>query len=175
MDSGAKRGPCGCKESDATERPTLPLFILSCFTPARHPVAQSRRTGISLHSPFIKAPASKFLWSLPFPRKSFICSLLTLILGVGRSPGGRHGNPLQYFSPGESHGQRSLGVYSPWDCEESDRTEDSARRHTPPSQPVKAALSSPILPSPCLLHSSRKTKTVPPDPIPSQGLFVLLN
>ena len=40
---------------------------------------------------------------------------------VGRSPGG-HGNPLQYFFPGESHGQRSLVGYSPW-ASESDTTE----------------------------------------------------
>ena len=31
-----------------------------------------------------------------------------LIPGSGRSPGGGHGNPLQYSLPGESHGQRSL-------------------------------------------------------------------
>ena len=40
---------------------------------------------------------------------------------VGRSPGG-HGNPLQYFFPGESHGQRNLVGYSPWGSE-SDMTE----------------------------------------------------
>ena len=33
--------------------------------------------------------------------------------GLGRSPGGGHGNPLQ-FLPGESCGQRSLVGYSPW-------------------------------------------------------------
>ena len=32
---------------------------------------------------------------------------------LGRSPGGRHGNPLQYSLPGESHGQRSLAGYRP--------------------------------------------------------------
>ena len=32
-----------------------------------------------------------------------------LIPGLGRSPGGGHGNPLTpVFLPGESHGQRSL-------------------------------------------------------------------
>ena len=34
-----------------------------------------------------------------------------LIPGSGRSPGGGHGNPLQ-FLPGESHGQRSLAGYT---------------------------------------------------------------
>ena len=41
----------------------------------------------------------------------------------GRSPGGGHGNPLQYSCPGESHGQRSLAGYSPWGHKESDMTE----------------------------------------------------
>ena len=27
------------------------------------------------------------------------------------------------FSPGESHGQKNLVGYSPWDCKESDTTE----------------------------------------------------
>ena len=47
---------------------------------------RAARTGISLHSPVIKAPASKFLWSLPFPRMSFIRSLLALIPAVGKIP-----------------------------------------------------------------------------------------
>ena len=33
--------------------------------------------------------------------------------GLERSPGG-HGNPTPVFLPGEFHGQRSLGGYSPW-------------------------------------------------------------
>jgi len=35
------------------------------------------------------------------------------IPGSGRSLGGGHGNPLQYFLPGEYHEQRSLVGYSP--------------------------------------------------------------
>ena len=36
--------------------------------------------------------------------------------GLGRSPGGRHGNPLlKYFCLENPHGQRSLVSYSPWD------------------------------------------------------------
>ena len=42
------------------------------------------------------------------------------ILGLGRSPGGGHGNPLQ---SGESHGQRSLVGYGPWGHKESAVTE----------------------------------------------------
>ena len=33
---------------------------------------------------------------------------------LGRSPGGGHGNPLQYSCLENPHGQRSLGGYSPW-------------------------------------------------------------
>ena len=40
---------------------------------------------------------------------------LGLIPGLGRSPGGGHGNQLPpVFLPGESHGQRSLAGCSPW-------------------------------------------------------------
>ena len=44
-------------------------------------------------------------------------------LELGRSPGGGHGNPLQYSCLGKSHGQRILVGYSPWSCKESVRTE----------------------------------------------------
>ena len=36
------------------------------------------------------------------------------IPGLGRSPGGGHGNPLQYSCLENPHGQRSLAGYSPW-------------------------------------------------------------
>ena len=41
---------------------------------------------------------------------------LGLIPGLGRSPGGRHGNPLQYSCLENPYGQRSLAGYSPWGC-----------------------------------------------------------
>ena len=43
--------------------------------------------------------------------------------GLGRSPGGGHGNPLQYSGLENPHGQRSLAGYSPWGHKESDTTE----------------------------------------------------
>ena len=46
-----------------------------------------------------------------------------LIPGLGRAPGERNGNPLQYSLPGEFHRQRSLDGYSPWGHKESDTTE----------------------------------------------------
>ena len=46
---------------------------------------------------------------------------LGLIPGSGRSPGGGHGNPLQYSCLEKAHGQ-SLAGYSPWG-QKSDTTE----------------------------------------------------
>ena len=48
---------------------------------------------------------------------------LSSIPGLGRWPGGGHGNPLQYSCLENSHGWRSLVGYSPWDRKESDTTE----------------------------------------------------
>ena len=63
--------------------------------------------------------------------KEFACNAgdLGLIPGSGRSPGEGNGNTLQYFLPGESHGQRSLKGYIPWDHKESDMTEGPAHTH----------------------------------------------
>ena len=47
---------------------------------------------------------------------------LVSIPGLGRSPGGGHGNPLQYSCLENPHGQRSLEGYSPWGRKESDTT-----------------------------------------------------
>ena len=37
--------------------------------------------------------------------------------------------PTPVFLPGESHGQRSLGDYNPWDLKESDTTEQLKHIH----------------------------------------------
>ena len=42
---------------------------------------------------------------------------------LGRSPGGGHGNPLQYSCLESPRGQRSLAGYSPWGRKELDTTE----------------------------------------------------
>ena len=63
--------------------------------------------------------------------KESACSAedLGLILGLGRSPGRGHGNPLQYSCLENLHGQRSLASYSPWDRKESDTTERLSTVH----------------------------------------------
>ena len=54
----------------------------------------------------------------PAMRKTWVQSL-----GWEDSPGGVHGNPLQYSCLENPHGQRSLAGYSPWGHKESDATE----------------------------------------------------
>ena len=48
---------------------------------------------------------------------------LRSIPGLGRSPGGGHGNTLQYSCLENPNGQRSLAGYSSRGCKESDTTE----------------------------------------------------
>ena len=48
---------------------------------------------------------------------------LDSIPGLGRSPGGGHGNPFLYSYLENPHGQRSLAGYSPWGRKELDTTE----------------------------------------------------
>ena len=45
------------------------------------------------------------------------------ISGLGRPPGGGHGNPLQYSCLKNLHGQRSLEGYSSQSCNELHMTE----------------------------------------------------
>ena len=54
------------------------------------------------------------------------------IPGLGRSPGGRHGNPLQCSCLENPHEQRSLVGYSPWVSKsQSDTTERlNTEQHT---------------------------------------------
>ena len=51
------------------------------------------------------------------------------IPGSGRSPGGMHGNLLQYSCLENSHGQKSLVGYSSWGHKESDMTEQLSIAH----------------------------------------------
>ena len=58
--------------------------------------------------------------------KEFTCNVgdLGLIPGLGRSPGGGQGNPLQYSCLENPHWQRSLASCSPWGCKELTRLSD---------------------------------------------------
>ena len=71
----------------------------------------------NLHKAWASLVAQR-LKHLPAMRESCVRSL-----GLGRSPGGGHGNPLQYSCLENPHGQRSLAGYSPWGHKELDTTE----------------------------------------------------
>ena len=82
------------------------------------------------------------------------------ITGLGRSPGGGNGNPLQYFCLENPHGQRSLVGYSTWGRKESDMTEYTQHRErgrrekmTFPVMPPTAPHYWPHLEGVCLLQS----------------------
>ena len=57
-----------------------------------------------------------------------------------RSPGGRHGNPLQDSCLENPHGQRSLAAYSPWGHRESNMTKHSTSWASLVAQMVKNCL-----------------------------------
>ena len=68
-------------------------------------------------------------YMIPLPQATFLggsdgkesaCNARKLgsIPGLERSPGGGHGNPLQYSCLENPHGQRSLVNYIPWGCKE---------------------------------------------------------
>ena len=71
---------------------------------------------------------------LDFPRgsdgKESACNEgdLGSISELGKSPGGGHGNPLQYSCLEKPHGQKSVAGYSPGGLKESDMNE--AAEHT---------------------------------------------
>ena len=73
----------------------------------------TRRAGVFQLSPVVK--------NLPANAGDIRDS--SSVPGSGRSPGGGHGNPLQYSCLENPHGQRSLVGYSPWGRKESDMTE----------------------------------------------------
>ena len=62
------------------------------------------------------------------------------IPGLVRSPGGGHGNPIQYSHLENPHEQRSLVGYSLWGCKESDMTE----RLSPAQLHKRIEISSPL-------------------------------
>ena len=90
-------------------------------------VAQMVKNPPAMQEPWLNSWDWKIPWRrdrlptpvfLGFPGGSdgneSICNAgdLGLIPGLGRSPGGGHGNPLQYSDLENPHGQRSLASYS---------------------------------------------------------------
>ena len=90
---------------------------------------------ITLNSLLVRLPIFTSLVGFPggTDSKESTCSVgdLGLIPELGRSIGGGHGNPLQYYFPENPHGQRSLVGYNPWGSKESGMTERLSTRTSP--------------------------------------------
>ena len=78
------------------------------------------------------------------------------IPGLGRSPGGGHGNLLQYFCLENPHGQRSLVGCSPWGCKELDMTKPST------AYMYKHVLSHSVMPNSLRPHGLHPTRLLCP-------------
>ena len=80
-------------------------------------------TGIGKNRCKIYEAKCKLSWCSAGKESACIVGDLSLIPVLGRSPGGGHGNPLQYSCLENPHEQRGLVGYSPWDHKELDTTE----------------------------------------------------
>ena len=69
--------------------------------------------GVTFLSVIISTTTRGFLGGLKSKESACSAGDPGSIPGSGRSPGGGHGNPLQYSCVENSHGQRSLVDYSP--------------------------------------------------------------
>ena len=69
------------------------------------------------------APAESFPGGSDSKESACNAGDLGSIPGLGRSPGGGHGNPFQYSCLVNPHGKRSLAGYSPGDRKESGMTD----------------------------------------------------
>ena len=112
------------------------------------PVAQLIKNQPAIQETSVDSWVRKILWRrnrLPTPvllgfpggsdGKVSACNArdLSSIPRLGRSPGGGHGNPLQYSCLENLQGQRHLAGCSPWSLKESDTAEQlSIAQHKPP-------------------------------------------
>ena len=95
-----------------------------CFIQIIHQV-----DWISTKNSQMEPTNSPFPWWLSGEEPASNMRDLGLIPRSGRSPGGGHGNPLQYSCLENPHGQRSLAGYSPWGHKESDTAEWLSEAH----------------------------------------------
>ena len=100
--------PWGRKKADITELLSTHYFIYiyQIRSVAQSMIPESGRSsgeGIGTHSGILGFPGGS-------DSKESVCNVgdLGTILGLGRSPGGGHGNPLQYSCLENPHGQSSL-------------------------------------------------------------------
>ena len=100
----------------------------SCDTSSIFPIISAGVSGYG----FLLASASQVALVVKNPPgKAGDIRDAALIPGLGRSPGGGHGNPLQNSYLENPPGQRSLTGYSPWGHKELDKTKATEHAHMP--------------------------------------------
>ena len=114
-----------------------------CLPPLLPPLPSHTRPGwTSPHNAFwpskqLNQPhrvRSRLPWWLRWQRICLRCGRPGWIPGLGRSPGGGQGSPLQCSCLENPHGQRSLAGYSPRGRKESDTTEPLSTDQSETSQ-----------------------------------------
>ena len=78
------------------------------------------------------SPDSEIQWASPVAQtvKNLSAIQETWVPFLGqKDPLEKGWQPTPVFFPGESYRQRSLEGYSPWDCKESDMTEQLSTQH----------------------------------------------
>ena len=101
-------------------------ILKCCMAKPAVPLMSSKSAPCTLYTKIIQSQWQAWMYVMGFPGgsdcKESACNErdLDLIHGLGGSPGGGHGNPLQYSCLENPQGQRSLVGYCPWGCKESD-------------------------------------------------------
>ena len=98
-----------------------PVLVSKSFRVGYSPWAHKESDRTERPTQPVASQVALVVKNLPVMEETY----LGLIPGLGRSPGGGHGNPLQYSYLENPHGQRSLRGYSPWGHKESDTTKHS--------------------------------------------------
>ena len=115
---------------------TLFLSLMSISSIQFSSVTQSCPTLInSIPSRFLEGIKTNYIIPGGLDGKESTCNAgeLGLIPRLGKSPGGEHGNPLQYSCLENPHRQKSLEGYNSRGCKESDMTKQQHTTHKIPT------------------------------------------
>ena len=131
-------GPLHCDQSPARPQwhSSLPCFLLLLSHSRDDSQTDHLHPRLGSHSAFGEPKLKTFPGGSDGKESTCEAGDLGLVPGLGRSPGGGHGNPLQYPCLENPHGQRSLVGYSPQSRKESDMTEVTQHTHTWFSEPL---------------------------------------
>ena len=105
---------------------------MDCTSMVSQRIRHNSETFTSLQAHVWASLVAQMIKNLPAVWETWLWSL-GLIPGLGSSPGGGQGNPLQYSCLENPHGQRSLGGYSPRGHKQWNTTEHKQHRLTPTS------------------------------------------